>query len=75
MTTDPAPITVLFFMFTGKIVALDPILTLFDILVCKKFSGFLFSFLSVNLSFIKLTPCPIKQLSPIFTFSQINVWL
>ena len=32
-TTDPAPTTILFEIFTGKIVEFDPIITLFPILV------------------------------------------
>ena len=52
-----------------------PIKTSESTRVFKSFFLFVSILRFLNLSFIKQTPCPTKQFSPIFTFEQINVWL
>ena len=73
MTTEPAPIVTFSFISTGKIVLFEPIKTLSLTVVFKKGPDFGRILFFKNLSLIKVTECPIKQLSPIFVFSQINV--
>jgi len=74
VTTAPAPITVPEAMFTGIIVALDPMQTPSPMRVerhnsLRPFAGPP----DTNVSFINITPCPIKQSSPMVTNSHIKV--
>ena len=73
VTTLPAPITTLSQTVTGNNVEFEPIKTLFPTSVgCQFFfDPPVFQFL--NKSFTNITPCPIKQSSPILTNSHINV--
>ena len=74
VTTDPAPITTLSQILTGKIVALLPMETLLPITVC--FHKELLPPAGrpvLNRSFINTTPCPIKQSHFTVTSSQIKV--
>jgi hypothetical protein len=74
ITTEPAPITVPPQMFTGKIVALDPMLTRSPILVDRHKSLRPCAGPPIaNVSLVNITPCPMKQSSPISTNSQIMV--
>ena len=75
VTTAPAPIVTPDSIFTGNIVELDPISTLFPTTVFKNgpVEGRVLPL--ENLSFIKTVECPKKQLFPIIVFSQIKVWL
>ena len=75
VTIDPAPIIDPEIMDTGNKVTLDPITTLFPILVFLKEEGFLEILPFYKSSLVNITPCPTKQFFPISTFSHIKLWL
>lgn len=75
VTTEPAPITTWSQMLTGNTVAFVPIDTFLPIdvslhLLLSPRAGPP----SRKRSFTNITPCEIKQLSPMVTSSQINAW-
>lgn len=71
VTTDPAPMTTLSHILTGRMVALDPIETLFPTCVAFQSSLFLCARLPLeNVSLINMVPCEIKQSFPIVTSSH-----
>ena len=70
VTTAPAPIIELLPIFTGRIVAFDPIRTLSPTIVSFKIQFSAFGTFESNKSFVKVTECAMKQFLPIATPSQ-----
>ena len=70
VTTAPAPITAPEQIWTGRIVAFEPIVTLSSIMVLPHEFGSALGEPSWNKSLANITPWPMKQSLPIVTNSQ-----
>ena len=72
VTTEPAPMTIPSAIFTGSMVAPDPIATFCPMVECNQSLGSGEGVPVLKRSLVKITPCPMKQESPISTREQIN---